>query len=230
LVWKALTLFALDLGVLCTEQRGLEQDHLSRVVPAFQANHESRLKALIRFARMNNLSFGIEFSTEDLDQPLNLEVTAIEVRTAIGVILGVSQPALSTDHGVVLIKRQGVESPAWLDNRIRRFWIPRVELPWASLNLSMALARHFNPVIAGFAGDFPPADPAESVGPMDVHGATVRDLLCRIVAASHSSWIVTRLGADVPSPAFINEYWTVMYPSGVPAAGASVSRPAHRVP
>jgi hypothetical protein len=139
-VGKILGLVALDLGVLSTEQRALEQDHLSRVVPAFQATHAPRLKALIRFPRMNSLLLGIEFSTEDLDQPLNLEIRARGVRTALGAILGVSQTTLLTNHGVVLFKRQGFEAPAWLDNRIRRFWIPRVELPWASLNLSMALA------------------------------------------------------------------------------------------
>lgn len=78
--------------------------------------------------------------------------------------------------------------------------------------LRMTVEKDIDPATKGFAGDYSPGDLTDWVGPMDVRGATVRELLNRIVGASgHGSWIVTRQGASISAPATMNRFWTTMY-------------------
>jgi hypothetical protein len=78
--------------------------------------------------------------------------------------------------------------------------------------LSMTVEMNMDPAKKGFAGDYPPGDRNDLVGPMDVRYVTVRELLNRIVGASgRSSWIVTRQSAVILGPASVNRLWTTMY-------------------
>jgi len=159
------------------------------------------------------IPLGIEFSTTELDDTVNLSTSATNVRGVLNSILGVTrQYSLASARGVVSIRAVGVPPPAWLDHRVRRFRLPRTQISWASIKLWMTVETSMDPAKQGFGGDYPPGDPNDRVGPVDVRDVAVRELLNRIVGTSgHSSWVVTRQGARILPPASVNRLWTTMY-------------------
>ena len=179
---------------------------------------KTRLAALIRFGRENDLCFGIEFSDERLRQKTVIQVPRTTVREAVKAILAADKGdtlMISARNGVVLIRSRRSPSPDWLDHRLSQFRIHRMQLVLAGLNLAMALESDLRPSVKGFAGDFPAGDPADEVGPLDIRGATIRELLCSIVGVSRKAdWIVTMgLLPESGKSGSINPYWTLLYDS-----------------
>lgn len=126
---------------------------------------------------------------------------------------------LSVSDGVILIRKKGVQPP-WLDRRLPHFKVPRGELMFVNMELSMALEMDLDPTQKGFGGDFSPTDPIDEVGPFNERGQTVRQLLVRVVAASRgASWFPTQ-GIQASFPASINGFWTL-----VPYSAQWASRP-----
>jgi hypothetical protein len=214
MLWQWCAAIAIASGIGRAQHPSVPiSDLLVRRVPAYRVQNEPRLNALVRFGRENGIPLGIEFSTTELDDTVNVSTPATDVWGVLSSILGVTrQYSLASARGVVSIRAVDVPPPAWLDHRVRRFRLPRTQISWASMMLWMTVETIIDPAKKGFAGDYPPGDPNDRVGPMDVRDVTVRELLNRIVGASgHSSWIVTRQGARILGPASINRLWTTMY-------------------
>jgi len=215
MLWQWCAAIAIASGIGCAQQHPNIpiSDLLARRVPAYRVQNEPRLNALVRFGRENGIPLGIEFSTTELDDTVNLSTSATNVRGVLNSILGVTrQYSLASARGVVSIRAVGVPPPAWLVHRVRRFRLTRAQFSWASIKLCMTVETSMDPAKQGFGGDYPPGDPDDRVGPVDVRDVAVRELLNRIVGTSgHSSWVVTRQGARILPPASVNRLWTTMY-------------------
>jgi hypothetical protein len=86
-----------------------------------------------------------------------------------------------------------------------------MELMSANAVLWMTLERDLDQSQRGFAGDYPPTEPPDEVGPFREEGQKVRQLLIRIVASSRgATWFPTTLGVRVSFPAGINRFWTLV--------------------
>ncbi|PYT25669.1 MAG: hypothetical protein DMG57_24515 [Acidobacteria bacterium] len=185
---------------------------LSQRIHTFEAREEFRLPALIRLGRENGLCFGIE-EADNFNQRITLSLADIDARSAISAILGSTQDYdISVLHNVILIRDKRLRPPKYLSVRLPRFSIPRSTLVSAELNLWMTVEMYLDPSSKGFAGDRPPGDPTDQVGPFDLREQMVRGLLCRIVENSKgTTWISNPIESPV-APAFINGLWTfVLY-------------------
>ena len=207
-------------------------DPLSSRVSAFTAQGESRLTALVRFARQNKIALGIESSTADLDRIVTIHTQSTDARNAITMILGNSRGySLSALEGLVSIRDSDVLPPSWLDHKIRRFRLQRTAVAFAFTSLWMTIARELDPLTKGLAGDSTPGDPRDQVGPLDVRGTTIRFLLDRLAASSaRTTWMVTRPGARLLPPAVINQYFTVMYQADPISQLPGVAVPRLKIP
>ena len=185
---------------------------LSRQVSHFSIGQTSVLNALLWLGHDERICFGIEFSGPALRKDIQVAVDKTTVEEAIKNILGRSNAYhLSVLDGVIVIRKNGVKPPVWLDHKLRQSELPRLELMTASIGLWMRLESDLDPSIKGFGGDSPVTDPIDEVGPFRERGQTVRQVLLRIVASSHgASWFPTIDGAGVSFPASINRYWTLV--------------------
>jgi hypothetical protein len=189
---------------------------LSHQVSHFSIGQTSVLDALLWLGHDERVHFGIEFSGPELSREVQVAADMTTLGEVVRKILGCSDAyLLSVSDGVILIRKKGVRPPAWLSHRLRQFELPRTELMSADNALWMSLELDLNPTIGGFAGDFPPTEPVDKVGPFHEHGQTVRQLLIRIVASSRgATWFPTNLGVRVSFPASINRFWTLAITSG----------------
>jgi hypothetical protein len=188
--------------------------------------------ALVRFARENGIALGIESSTADLDQIVTGHIQSTYARNAITMILGNSRRySLSGLHGVVSIRDRDVQPPSWLDHKIRRFRLQRTAVAFVFASLWMTIARELDPSTKGFAGDFPPSDPGDQTGPLDVRGITIRYLLNRLAASSgRTTWMVTGPSARLLPPAAIDQYFTVMYQADPISQLPGIAGPRIKIP
>jgi hypothetical protein len=185
---------------------------LTNRVHYFVATEERRLFALVRLGRENGLCFGIETVTGKFNEKITLRLTDTDARSAISAVLG-SPPEydISLLHNVILIRDKRVPPPEYLALRLPRFRIPRSTLVWANLNLFMSVEMYLNPRRKGFAGDGPPGDATDRVGPFDITGQTVRGLLCQVVGNSKgATWIVSSPFGSALAPASVNRLWTLV--------------------
>jgi hypothetical protein len=176
------------------------------------ATEEPRLSALIRLGRENGLCFGIETRTDHFNEKITLSIVDTDAYNAINTVLG-SSPGyeISVLHNVILIRDKRVRPPEYLSLRLPRFRIPRSTLVWANLNLGMSVEMQLDPNRKGFVGDGPPGDVTNQVGPFDISGQTVRDLLCRIVGSSKgATWMVSSPFGPSVAPASIGRLWTLV--------------------
>lgn len=195
---------------------------LSRPVSHFSIGKTSVLDALLWLGRDERICFGIEFSGDELSREVRVEADQNTIGEVVNKILSPAEAyQLAVSDGVILIRKKGVKSPVWLDHRLPRFELPRMELMSADAGLWMALERDLNPSQQGFLGDSPVTNPIDEVGPFHARGRTVRQLLVRIAAASRgASWFPTTPGVRVSFPASINRFWTL-----VTYSGTTTSRP-----
>jgi len=150
---------------------------LSRPISHFSIGKTSVLDALFWLGRDERVCIGIEFSGNDLSRDVQVDVDQSTIGEVVKKILGSSDAyQLSVSDGVILIRKKGVNPPAWLDHRLPEFELPRTELMWADIRLSMALERDLSPSLQGFAGDSPGTDPIDEVGPFHERRRTVRQL------------------------------------------------------
>lgn len=193
---------------------------LSRPISHFSIGKTSVLDALFWLGRDERVCIGIEFSGSDLSRDVQVEVDQNTIGEIVKKILGSSDAyQLSVSDGVILIRKKGVNSPAWLDHRLPEFELPRMELMRADARLWMALESDLNPSQRGFAGDYPPTDPVDEVGPFHERRPTVRQLLIKIAAGSRgASWFPSAYGVRVSFPAAVNRFWTLVTYSGQTAA------------
>ena len=186
---------------------------LTHRVQHFVATGERRLSALVRLGHENGLCFGIETVTDNFNEKITLRLTNTDAQNVINAVLGSSREyEISVLHNVILIRDKRLRPPKYLSVRLPRFSIPRSTLVSAELNLWMTVEMYLDPSSKGFAGDRPPGDPTDQVGPFDLREQMVRGLLCRIVENSKgTTWISNPIESPV-APAFINGLWTfVLY-------------------
>lgn len=164
---------------------------LSRPIQHFEVGDEALLGALVRLGREYRLCFGIEFPGADLGPRARVKADRATAEEVMRRILGsTTEYNVSASDGVILIRKKGVKPLAWLNHRLPQFEIPRMSLMWAQTRLWMELERHLNPSDGGFAGDGPPGDPNDLVGPIHERGKTVRQLLNEIVSESKGAMLV----------------------------------------
>ncbi len=185
---------------------------LTQRVRHFVATEERRLSALVRLGRENGLCFGIETVTDNFNEKITLRLTDTDAQNAINAILGSPREyEISVLHNVILIRDKRVRPPEYLALRLPRFRIPRSTLVWADLNLWMSVELYLDPSRKGFAGDSPPGDATDQVGPFDITGQKIRSLLCRVVGNSKGpTWIVSSSIRPAIAPASINRLWTLV--------------------
>lgn len=185
---------------------------LPRNMPPFSAHGETRLTALVGFGRENHISFGIESFSDDLLQPLTTDLAKGTAESQIREILGTPVAyRISCAAGVVMVHDSRVASPPWLNRQVPRFYLPRTALVWANANLWMLVETLLNPRQQGFAGDSPPGDADDQVGPYAIRDATVRELLCQLAGSSKgAAWLVERPGMPFLGTASRNRLWTLL--------------------
>jgi hypothetical protein len=213
-IWLAVVvLLATNTGGVARNSESL----LSRHVSHFSIGKTSALDALIWFGRDQRICFGIEFYGAELSNPVEIEIDDATVGEVVQKILGSTDTyQLSVLDGVILIRKKEVRSPDWLNHRLPHFRVSRGELMAVDNQLWMALELDLDPLKQGFGGDYPPTEPIDEVGPFDERGQTVRQLLVRIVASSRgATWYPTQ-GAEAPTPASRNGFWTLVAYSGNP--------------
>jgi hypothetical protein len=158
---------------------------LTHRIQHFVATEERRLSALARLGRENGLCFGIETVTDNFTEKITLRLTDTDAQNVINAVLGSWwEYEISVLHNVILIRDKRLRPPEFLAVRLPRFQNPRSTLVWANLNLWMTVEVYLDPSRKGFAGDSPPGDATDQVGPFDITGQKVRGLLCQIVGHS----------------------------------------------
>jgi hypothetical protein len=189
---------------------------LSRRVSHFSIGQTTVLDALLWLGHDERVCFGIEFQGPELGRNVRVATDRTTLSEVVKEILGSSNAyQLSISDGVILVRKKGLKPPSWLDHRLPQFVLPRTELMSANNVLWMTLERDLNPSMGGVAGDFPPTDPIDEVGPFREHGQTVRQLLIRIVSSSRgASWFPTTNGVGVPFPGSVDRFWTLVTYSG----------------
>ena len=185
---------------------------LTARVRNFVSNDERRLSALVRLGLENGLCFGIETVTRSFNEKITLRLAKTDAQSAIKAVLGSQREYdITLLHNVILIRDKRVPPPEYLAVRLPRFRIPRSRLDEANLNLFISLETHLAHSPFGFAGDGPPGDPTDRLGPFDISGQTVRDLLCQVVGNSKgATWIFTSPVAPAPPPSSINRRWSLV--------------------
>ena len=185
---------------------------LTHRIQHFVATEERRLSALVRLGRENGLCFGIETVTDNFNEKITLRLIDTDAQNVINAALGSSQEyEISVLHNVILIRDKRVRPPEYLALRLPRFRIPRSTLVWANLNLWMSVEMYLDSSRKGFAGDSPPGDATDQVGPFDITGQKVRDLLCRVVGNSKgATWMVSSPIVPAVAPASTNSLWTLV--------------------
>ena len=192
----------------------------SRPIRHFSIGKTSALDALFWLGRDERVCIGIEFSGSDLRRDVQVEVDQSTLGEVVKKILGSSDAyQLSVSDGVILIRKKGINPPAWLDHELTEFELPRTGVMVAGNVLWMALETEMNPSQRGFAGDYPPTDPTDEVGPFHERRETVRQILNKIVAGSRGAgWCLSAEGTRVSFPAAVNRFWTLVSYNGQTAA------------
>lgn len=215
MILSANTWFAALVLLACTAHVA-PRDPLSYRVKQFSVGRTTVLDALLWLGRDEHISFGIEFyGSDDLRKIVEVRVHDATVGEIVQKILGSTNSyQLSVSGAVILIRRKGERPPNWLNHRIRRFVVPRGELMFVNSELYAALDGDLDSKVHGFGGDYPGTNPIEKVGPFDERGQTVRQLLVKLVSASHgAAWYPTQ-DVQSPGPATINGFWTLVTYSG----------------
>jgi hypothetical protein len=189
---------------------------LSRPIRHFSIGKTSVVDALFWLGHDEGVCFGIEFSGNDLNREVRVEVNQTTVGEVVQKILGSADTFQVLVSGkVVLIRKKGEKPPAWLDRQLPEFTLPRTELMAADNVLWMTLERDMNPSLRGFAGDFPATDPVDEVGPFREQKRTVQQLLIKIVTGSRGAgWFPSTYGVRTSFPAASNRFWTFVTYSG----------------
>jgi hypothetical protein len=189
---------------------------LTQRIQHFVATEERRLSALVRLGRENGLCFGIETVTDNFNEKITLRLTNSDAQSVINAVLGSSREyEISVLHSVILIRDKQVRPPEYLALRLPRFQIPRSTLVWANINLWMTVEMYLDASRKGFAGDSPPGDATDQVGPFDISGEKVHGLLCRVVENSKgATWIVSSPVGPAAAPASVNRLWTLVLYQG----------------
>ena len=165
-------------------------------LPNFSVAGVSRLHALVQFSRQLRVPLGIECVRPSAFRPVQaLSLTRPSVREVLQSILGRSHGyVVSLAGGVVNVNcPEGINAKGNLFGAVvPRFSIPRSNLATASLNLWMSLELRLHPETEGFAGDYSPAPLGHDIGPLEMRGATVRQILNAIVASyGEAAWVAT---------------------------------------
>ncbi len=165
-------------------------------LPNFSVAGVSKLHALVQFSRQLRLPLGIECVRRSAFRPVSaLSLTRPSVREVLESILGSKQGyVLRISDGVLEVNCTEVLNAKrnLFGDVVPRFSIPRSNLATASLNLWMSLELRLHPETEGFAGDYSPAPLGHDVGPLEMRGATVRQILNAIVASyGEAAWVAT---------------------------------------
>jgi len=171
-------------------------DGLPVVLPRYRAEAANIVEALMLLGRDTHICFGFRgldrsaFATQ-----VQLNLTGASVGQVISAVLkGVSGYSFEqSSHGIVLIKGPAqVAAGSLLDYAISTYAVPHTSLKTASNALKLQLMADLNPTIEGFAGSYAAGDVADLIGPMEVRGRPVEEILNVIVSASKGAmWLET---------------------------------------
>lgn len=169
---------------------------LETKLPNFSAAGMSRLHALIELGQQLRLPLGVECVEPSAFQPLPaVTLSGASVREVVESILGAKRGYVLRLAGGVLnvncAKGAGARGNLFR-TVVPHFSVPRTNLATASLNLRMALMLRLHSEGGGFVGDYAPAPLGHDVGPLQMRGATVRQILNEIVRSyGKAAWVAT---------------------------------------
>jgi hypothetical protein len=169
---------------------------LSAVVAEFDSTQISRIDALLRFGKIRNVCFGIEYiDTKLLTEPVDFHIRNMSVRDAIKRILGQERMlSVRLNNGVVEISAEELrgEGKSIFDFVLPKFEARRAPLQEISTALRMQLIVNLNPRVTGFAGNYSAGDLRDEVGPISEYNRSIRYLLDQLAAQSKgAAWIAT---------------------------------------
>lgn len=200
--------------------------NLSALVPEFTALQTPRINALLQFGQSYNLCFGVEYVDSGLLTELaDIHTRASTVAEAIKSILGPERLlSMHVREGVIEISRTPSEPHIKdiFDYPIPVFEARRGALQEISNLLEMQLVLDLiAPDVIGFAGDYPPGDTTDEVGPFREYNLALRFLLDKILSESKGgAWVARiawRLRGDFKIPEKRKVWTFIQY--GVPNTG-----------
>lgn len=203
----SLMVFVAWLAETATAGAGCRTDGLPLVVPHYRTEAASIVEALVLLGRDTHICFGFRgldrsaFATQ-----VHLDLTGASVEHVISTVLkGANGYSFEqSSHGIVLIKGSTLNTGGSLfDYVISTYAVPRTSLNTASNALKLQLMADLNPAIGGFAGSYAAGDVTDLIGPMEVRGQPVGEILNLIVSASKGGmWLETvpDTGADRMRP------------------------------
>jgi hypothetical protein len=169
-------------------------DLFGRPIGRFTAQQVSRIDALTKLAKEQQLPLGIEYAGPKLFETVNVRFGP----TSLGRIIEYLFPRkdgfrISAHDGVLLISHTKVPGRHvnLLDARLPELAIPESTVQEASLLVQMVLARQLQPNNQGWAGSYNPGTGKVRVAPLKLSQVTVREALNRIVSQhGRAAWIV----------------------------------------
>lgn len=150
------------------------------------------LDGLFSFGLANRTCLGVEFDSDDLlRSPVRAQVAGSTPLEAVRKVLAAYPRYSVRQEGIVISVRPAARTPAsWLDVRIDHFDGGKGPVQAVSHLLYMYLLDLVKPG-RNYAGHFYPGDAGDVVGPIDVQGNTVRELLNLLVGSSKGGMWLT---------------------------------------
>ncbi len=173
----------------------------------------SMLDALLAIADNVRVPFGIACADDSMRQTkVSAEIHEGSLGDALSLITA-GHPGIqvSVQHGVVVIERFPLpEGCQFLDLSIPEFNAQRDTVEHLSAKLWMTLERQLDAGKKGFAGVLHPNRADRAVGPADLRGERVRDILNWMVEHhGASAWVATPNSS--PSAAASDDLWTIVF-------------------
>ena len=166
---------------------------VSQTVSSFNVDGISRIDAVLRLAKQQQLPVGIEYAGSKLFEPVTVHVGSTDLSAVIEALFPAgSEFRISTADGVLVISHSEVpESRVNVLDRVPPdLSIPESSVLSASAELQIWLSRWLRPVTHGYGFSISGGGDV-LVGPFEFKQATVREALNRIVRAhGRAAWIV----------------------------------------
>ena len=175
---------------------GCRADGLPVVLPHYRVEAANVVEALMLLGRDTHICFGLRgLDRSAFLTQVRLDLTGASLSQVLSAVLGGADgySFKQSPQGVVLINGPArTPGGSLLDRPISSYAIPRTSLKTASNVLKLQLIADLNPTIEGFAGSYAGGDAADLVGPIEVRGRPVAEILNIIVSASKGGiWVET---------------------------------------
>jgi hypothetical protein len=171
------------------------------------------LDALLAIAENVRVPFGIACADDSMRQTkVSVEINEGPLGNALSLITaGHPGVQFSVHHGVVVVERLPLpENCEFLDLSIPDFYAERDTVEPLSAKLWMTLEMQLDPGKKGFAGILHPNQADRAIGPADLRGEHVRDILNWMVEHhGASAWVATP--NNNPAAAANDELWKIVF-------------------